>query len=78
VIEDLEKTVGNYFERNELDKYIGKVESEDLYQSQTVPFARTFSHSLEEISLMKLIEEDAHSKSIPISQFCIFILDLKK
>jgi hypothetical protein len=36
----------------------------------TVPFARTFSHNMEEINLIKIIEEEEKSVlSVPISLF---------
>lgn len=48
IIEELDQAMANYFGNNQLQQYI-KEET-----AQPVPFARTFSHSLEEINSIKL------------------------
>jgi hypothetical protein len=71
IIEALEREVSEYFERNALAKYIGDE------RGLPVPFARTFSHSLEEMAMVKLMEDEP-DRLIPAAQFCAFLLDLKR
>ena len=59
-----------YFEKNALNKYISKE------KSIPVPFARTFSHSIEEMTKIKFDRES--ETAISFSQFEAFLLDLKR
>lgn len=69
IIEDLDQAMANYFGSNQLQEYI-----KDEAVPQAVPFARTFSHSLEEINNIKLSDEG----SIKTSDFASFIFDLRR
>ena len=69
IIEELDQAMANYFGNNQLQQYI-KEEA-----AQSVPFARTFSHSLEEINSIKLTEE---AGSITASDFAGLVFDLRR